>query len=1069
MDNNSLNKNKDILNEIFKLFDLNLNKILYLKIMFYEILPNNVITNIKEFYYYISSNNFVIIKKAILNLLCSDELVAKKLNIGFYNLIKKGIIINYSFEEPNCSKIKRRFGSFFKYLLIKDFPIDLTEYGILKTLEDKVDGVEYKKHNSLYWALKKGGMSIEDLLLLKLKILTKEISFKNLSQIAELLKIKINLYNIEQSCIKYYKPKDNKFTKEYDICYIDDHYMFNDDIPITSYYLYNYDEIKNLKDAHKITGVRYVNADGKKIYKINKQYNTLKMSLFIKHLMKLKDKFLIKINRQDLYDTIYYDDVENVITDLNYNDNCVKLYEYEEKFMFNYDDIIFFDFETYKDNESNQHFPYLVSWISNKDVLANFNDKKNLVDFCLFELSVKYHLPNKKDRMDKNIGLRMIKRICERYKVIEGKKHYYKNVLFIAHNLKYDLSFIYDLKELTDFREIRNGGRILQFKAAYCYFPKNSTKCVRVEITFIDSYSFISTKLSSFPSMFGFNNIFKKELINYELYNDLLNVSSVDFNFNIDYITNTYYKGKEKEFRDNVNDWRLVYNNNVDLFIYSCMYCKIDVVITALGINIFAKTINDISMATSNTPLDIFHKITISSIAEQLQKNNNCYVDCYSLSGHVREFISNCLVGGRVMTANNKKIKIKDNKLYVEKELIKNIKDCRVSDFDGVSLYPSAISRLDGFLKGKPKVCDFVNKTSVEIYNFLAGVDGYYVECLIKKIGIKRDFPLLTSKKDNDNRIFSNDLINTVLYLDKTSLEDIINFHKVEIKDIEFIRGYYFNEGFNRKIVELNNYLFNERIKLKKEDNPLQNVYKLILNSFYGKTIQKEHPTETKFFNNKDEALKYLVLNYNQIKEGVSSVGNYKFKALIQKEISNHFNYPHLGSQILSMSKRIMNEVMCLAEDNNIKIFYQDTDNIHMFLNDIDKLNKLFKLKYNRDLVGENLGQFYYNFEYKNEKNLYAIVSIYLDKKCFLNILKNKKMNKNNKYGYYMELDNVSVDVINYHAKKWYGNVENHKQLINIYDDLYNGKKLSFDLTCDQLISNKFDVCDKFIRVIQFK
>ena len=36
--------------------------------------------------------------------------------------------------------------------------------------------------------------------------------------------------------------------------------------------------------------------------------------------------------------------------------------------------------------------------------------------------------------------------------------------------------------------------------------------------------------------------------------------------------------------------------------------------------------------------------------------------------------------------------------------------------------------------------------------------------------------------------------------------------------------------------------------------------------------------------------------------------------------INEHFSLPHIGIEILSMSKRIMNRVMCLAEDLNIKI-----------------------------------------------------------------------------------------------------------------------------------------------------
>ena len=35
------------------------------------------------------------------------------------------------------------------------------------------------------------------------------------------------------------------------------------------------------------------------------------------------------------------------------------------------------------------------------------------------------------------------------------------------------------------------------------------------------------------------------------------------------------------------------------------------------------------------------------------------------------------------------------------------------------------------------------------------------------------------------------------------------------------------------------------------------------------------------------------------------------------------------GVSLLSMSKRIMNEIMCLAEDLGIKIYYQDIDSMH--------------------------------------------------------------------------------------------------------------------------------------------
>ena len=71
-----------------------------------------------------------------------------------------------------------------------------------------------------------------------------------------------------------------------------------------------------------------------------------------------------------------------------------------------------------------------------------------------------------------------------------------------------------------------------------------------------------------------------------------------------------------------------------------------------------------------------------------------------------------------------------------------------------------------------------------------------------------------------------------------------------------------------------------------------------------------------------------------------------------------------IGVQILSMSKRIMNEVMCLAEDLNIMIYYQDTDSMHIRADQYDDLCRLFKEKYGRDLNGKNFGQFHNDFHY---------------------------------------------------------------------------------------------------------
>lgn len=48
-----------------------------------------------------------------------------------------------------------------------------------------------------------------------------------------------------------------------------------------------------------------------------------------------------------------------------------------------------------------------------------------------------------------------------------------------------------------------------------------------------------------------------------------------------------------------------------------------------------------------------------------------------------------------------------------------------------------------------------------------------------------------------------------------------------------------------------------------------------------------------------------------------------------------------------------MNEVMCLAEDHGIEIYYQDTDSMHIAKDDIPKLSNIFMTKYNRELIGK--------------------------------------------------------------------------------------------------------------------
>ena len=86
---------------------------------------------------------------------------------------------------------------------------------------------------------------------------------------------------------------------------------------------------------------------------------------------------------------------------------------------------------------------------------------------------------------------------------------------------------------------------------------------------------------------------------------------------------------------------------------------------------------------------------------------------------------------------------------------------------------------------------------------------------------------------------------------------------------------------------------------------------------------------------------KYISYNYNYIDSVIEVNETYLIKKV--KSILSHYNYVHCGVEILSMSKRIMNRVFGSANDIGVKIYYQDTDSIHLTMEMLIKLLKGIK------------------------------------------------------------------------------------------------------------------------------
>ena len=115
---------------------------------------------------------------------------------------------------------------------------------------------------------------------------------------------------------------------------------------------------------------------------------------------------------------------------------------------------------------------------------------------------------------------------------------------------------------------------------------------------------------------------------------------------------------------------------------------------------------------------------------------------------------------------------------------------------------------------------------------------------------------------------------------------------------------------------------------MKQYNSPAEVVIKLFMNSMYGKSIIKPIETDIKVSNSKDKFDDYIYINHCMVEE-TNEIGN-KYFVKVRKAINEHFNLCHVGCEILSMSKRIMKQVMCWAEDLKILMVYTDTDSIHI-------------------------------------------------------------------------------------------------------------------------------------------
>jgi len=726
------------------------------------------------------------------------------------------------------------------------------------------------------------------------------------------------------------------------------------------------------------------------MYKKNRYSTTEKKLTSLNLIKKLFENNLFqKLNRVN-HPEYNPDKEENIFLD-NIDDEQ-RLIKDMEKPKEHLKNIWFGDLETFVNGDKHELFLYGCCNYQDKVYINNVNDFKD----------------NEKYKKEQLMIYSLLKNITD-----DGKQ----DAIIYFHNLKYDYTILEQYLYIQDKCEKDN--QIYNIKARY----KNKI------VEFRDSFKLLSFPLSKFQKEFKLpEELNKKEAINYNYY-DKTKTNDEYKMTNIKEYENGLPYNQVKIFNDNIKPF-LTSDITFNALEYYKYYLKYDCLVLKAGIQSFNKLILEI---TDNN-LSVFDCLTISSLTDKFMLLYGAYKNVYEVKGNLRDYIGRAVFGGRVLV----------NPKY-EKKVLENVK---ISDFDGVSLYPSAIKRLCEELGGLPtgKATRYLKDEFKNWKNKKYSI----LTIRVLKVNKIQQMPMIASKGKMSTE-YTNEVPTDNLIIDSITLTDYITFHKI---DYEIIDGIYWNEETNNKMGEVINKLFQQRLKAKKEGNDaLQMVLKLMLNSAYGKTLLKKSDNEIKI-KNASCINEYIFNNFNTINE-VRKLNEQQYE-IHNIVCDTSYNRAHIGTAILSTSKRIMNEVFNICNDNDINLYYTDTDSMHLDFDKIKVLEDEYFKTYNKVLTGKGLGQFHSDFSIKGAVgDVYATKSIFLGRKCYIDVIEGKDKNGMVLHDTHFRLKGITLEGIEHQAKKFnndffmmYKELSSSKPLnflLNPYDKENNKQKVLFD------------------------
>lgn len=879
-------------------------------------------------------------------------------------------------------KVKENKNSaFFRYLNLSK--IDLSKYQIVDASMSEDDVKTLTKEQCLLYVLNQYGIKEAQINAIKLCFNSFYIPKNALNKICDIIKKKIILYthlNREKfELINQVYGK--KYEEVIEIATYKEHYFKYEKTLYSKFFIDNYEKLKDVKNCNNIVKI---NQNKYYIYDETKKCSSLYLvNKFMENGLFKKDDSLIN----KIVSSVSYEN-ENIPLDNIENEQQLCNSDMKEK---DKCDIFYADCES------------VVKYETHEVLMIGIVKETEKEPFIIV----------RKNKDDKKTFIKKIFEYIKLHKTLKGQPIVY------FHNLKYDWLGLLQKYVICE-NQCKKENILYSVNVIY----------YGLKVEFRDSMKLINIGLAKFSDTFGLE-CKKQEAIAYDFYDfDNIHSSSVDVD---EYKSHLKTDEDKQTFIKILNEDKKLFsfdNGRFNAVAYYKYYLKYDCLVLQQGINKYVDIIKKITSTNNKQALYLHDSLTISSLTNKYMKINGAFDNCYEMQHNLREYVSKAIYGGRVNVCPEYKKKIINEK---------------INDMDAVSLYPQSVNRMCneiGIPTGKAK--------KIETFN----MDYKYFICRIKlkKINKTQQNPFIAIKtKDCINYVNHIDEP-VIIYVDKITLEDYIQFHEIEY---EFIDGVYWNETYNKKMGELIRELFSSRLEYKRlmkiatikseksGYNVLQEIVKLMMNSSYGKTIIRKSNIETAYIKNGENNVNvnsYIYNNFNTIKE--FNKINESQTEIKKLKLDDSFNLGHVGCMILSYSKRIMNEVMSLASDNKIDIYYQDTDSMHLKDKDIQTIRDLYFNKYNRELIGTNLGQFHSDFNLKDSvSDVYAVKSCFLGKKSYIDVLESKDKYGNILKGYHIRMKGISDNAIKYAVEKDF-----EGDYFKLYEYLSTGQSYEFIL-----------------------